>query len=151
VPIQQCWERLTRKNYQPYRHNGAAKFKSAASTGNGAEDAARIARRGMAGNSRPFPKKGKGSMSKIRHYSRCGKREPRMKCPRPRTITAQEALALLESAVSYCQSAGLAVQAANGNNGTLGLFVPNAEYILADNGTHAVFRLSARKPAATTE
>jgi|GEM_PF-2060985 hypothetical protein len=58
-------------------------------------------------------------------------------------ITAQDALSMLESAVSYCQQAGLTVGAANGDNGTLGLFIPNAHYLLTDNGTRAVFRLGA--------
>lgn len=103
----------------------------------------RIAKRDMAGNLKHFQKKGKGSMSKTKRLYRCGKREPGTKCPSPRAITAQEALTMLESAVSYCQSAGLKVQAANGDNGTLGLFIPSAHYILTEGGTHAVFRLGA--------
>ena len=82
-------------------------------------------------------------MSGTKRYYRCGKRRPSTKCPSPKAITAQEALAMLESAVSYCQSAGLKVQAANGDNGTLGLFVPGAYYLLTDNGTRALFRLDA--------
>jgi len=58
-------------------------------------------------------------------------------------ITAQEALTMLESAVSYCQSAGMKVQAINGDNGTLGVFIPGAYYLLTDNDTRAVFRLGA--------
>ncbi len=69
------------------------------------------------------------------------KRSARRKDPKP--ITAQDALTMLESAVSYCQSAGLKVNAANGDNGTLGLFIPGAHYILTDNGTRAAFRLGA--------
>ena len=85
--------------------------------------------------------KGKDSMSKTRRSYTCGKREQDAKGPR--AITAQEALTLLESAVSYCQLAGLKVQAANGENDTLRLFVPNAHYILTDNDTRAAFRLGA--------
>jgi len=81
----------------------------------------------------------------MRKTFRCGKHG---KCKNPRPITAHEALTLLESAVSYCQQAGLQVSAANGNNGTLGLFVSNAHYVLTDNGTHAVFRLGTRGVSA---
>ena len=56
-------------------------------------------------------------------------------------LTPAMALTLLESAVSYCQQSGLNIQAANGDNGTLGLFIPNAHYIITDNGTRAFFRL----------
>lgn len=50
---------------------------------------------------------------------------------------------MLESAVRYCQQAGLTVHAANGDSGTLGLFIPNAHYAVTDNGTRAAFRLGA--------
>ena len=76
-------------------------------------------------------------------YTKCVKREPGAKCPKPRAITAQDALAMLESAVSYCQAAGLNVSATNGESGTLGLFIPGAHYVLSDNGTRAAFRLGA--------
>jgi hypothetical protein len=58
-------------------------------------------------------------------------------------LTPAMALTMLESAVSYCQAAGLHIQAANGDNGTLGLFIPGAHYVLTDNGTRAAFRLGA--------
>jgi hypothetical protein len=58
-------------------------------------------------------------------------------------LTPEMALTLLESAVSYCQQSGLNIQATNGDNGTLGLFIPNAHYVLTDNGTRAAFRLGA--------
>ena len=80
-------------------------------------------------------------MSKTRRVYKCGERKQYAKGPR--AITAQEALTLLESAVSYCQLAGLKVRAANGENDTLTLFIPNTHYILTDNGTKAVFRLGA--------
>lgn len=113
----------------------------------------RIDKRDTAGNSKHFLKKGKDNMSKTRRYSRCGKRGPSMKCPSPRAITAQEALSMLESAVSYCQSAGLSVAAANGDNGTLGLFIPNAHYTLrvTDDGTRAAFRLGAGSVSAQSD
>ncbi len=69
---------------------------------------------------------------------------PEKRARRKRTqapVTAQDALMMLESAVSYCQSAGLCVQAANSKDGMLGLFIPNAHYIVTDNGTRAAFRL----------
>jgi hypothetical protein len=56
------------------------------------------------------------------------------------TITAHEALQILASAVSYCQQAGLQVQAANGAD-TLTLHIPNAYYTLTNDGTSAAFRL----------
>lgn len=59
-------------------------------------------------------------------------------------ITAREALSLLESAVSYCQLAGLQVSAVNGDNGTLELFIPNAHYLLTKSGTRAMFQLTAQ-------
>jgi hypothetical protein len=90
----------------------------------------------------PFSRtEGKDSMSKTRRVYKCGKRKQDAKGSR--AITAQEALTLLESAVSYCQLAGLKVQAANGENDTLTLFIPNAHYTVTDNGTKAAFRIGA--------
>jgi hypothetical protein len=66
-------------------------------------------------------------------------------------LTPAMALTMLESAVSYCQAAGLHIQAANGDNGTLGLFIPNAHYILTDNGTRAAFRLGAFSGSAARD
>lgn len=57
-------------------------------------------------------------------------------------ITAPEALQLLESAVSYCQQAGLQVRAANQDDGALAVFIPNAHYVLTDDGAQAAFRLT---------
>lgn len=54
------------------------------------------------------------------------------------SITAPEALQLLESAVSYCQQAGLGVNAAN-EQGALCLFIPRARYIVTDDGMRAAF------------
>jgi|GEM_PF-4658831 len=59
------------------------------------------------------------------------------------SITAPEALQLLESAVSYCQQAGLPVRAANQADGALAVFIPNAHYVLTDDGARAAFRLTA--------
>ena len=50
--------------------------------------------------------------------------------------------------MSYCQSAGLNVQAANGDSGTLGLFIPNTHYVLTDDGTRAAFRLGTPSVSA---
>lgn len=72
----------------------------------------------------------------------------RPQTPRPRpprktpTLTPQEALQLLESAVSYCQQAGLQVYATNAIGG-LRFYLPHAELIeTADGG--AAFRLLER-------
>lgn len=61
------------------------------------------------------------------------------------SITAPEALQLLESAVSYCQAAGLQVNAANNEDGTLALFIPRAQYIVTGDGTRAAFRLAEQR------
>lgn len=66
---------------------------------------------------------------------------------RPNTaITAPEALQLLASAVSYCQQAGLRVNASNEISPTgernLVLFIPHAQYIVSDDGARAAFRLA---------
>jgi hypothetical protein len=55
-------------------------------------------------------------------------------------ITTREALEILASAVSYCQLAGLKVEAVN-RRGTLALFIPGCSYILTDNGTRTDFRI----------
>lgn len=61
-------------------------------------------------------------------------------------ITAPEALQLLESAVSYCQQAGLGVNASNEISPTgernLALFIPRAQYIVSADGARAAFRLA---------
>ena len=87
-------------------------------------------------------------MSKTKHIYKCTRHAQGAKCPSPRAITPQEALAVLESAITYCKSAGLQVSAANGDNGTLGLFIPNAYSILSYNSTRVAFRLGAMPQAA---
>jgi hypothetical protein len=53
-------------------------------------------------------------------------------------LTAQEALQILQSAIGYCQQAGLAVQAAN--SGTdLVLTIPGAYYTTSDSKTEVAF------------
>jgi hypothetical protein len=78
-------------------------------------------------------------MSKIKSGTQVVSAHRRRKDKEP--LTPEMALTLLESAVSYCQAAGLHIQAANSKDGTLGLFVPGAHYIITDNGTRAFFRL----------
>lgn len=56
------------------------------------------------------------------------------------SITATEALQLLESAVSYCQQAGLQVNALN-EQGALCLFIPHAQYSVSEDGLRAAFQL----------
>ena len=90
-------------------------------------------------------------MSKTKHIYKCTRHAQGAKCPRPRAITPQEALAVLESTITLCQSAGLQVSAANGDNGTLGLFIPNAYSILGDNSTRVAFRLGAMPQASGIE
>jgi hypothetical protein len=109
------------------------------------------------------PMKGKNNMSKTRtsapkgnsdglHPQRQQKatRAQTSKTTKPRTprkviqiLAPQEALQLLESAVSYCQQAGLQVRAANQDDGALAVFIPNAHYVLTDDGARAAFRLTA--------
>jgi len=59
----------------------------------------------------------------------------------PKPVTLIEALAMLESAVSYCQAAGLTITAANSDSDALCLYIPNAHYIITDNGTRAAFQI----------
>ncbi len=69
------------------------------------------------------------------------KTKPKGKQHESEPITPSQALELLESAVSYCQQAGLQVSAVNDDHGTLTILIPGAFYMLTDNGTHAAFRL----------
>lgn len=62
-------------------------------------------------------------------------------------LTPDMALSMLESAVSYCQESGLQINAINHLDGTLGLFIPGAHYVLTGNGTRAAIRLGAFYPA----
>lgn len=72
---------------------------------------------------------------------------PRKLRPRPRRkvlVTQAIALELLASAVSYCQQAGMSIAAQNATNASgdslLQLYIPNAYYVLLDDGT-AAFRI----------
>jgi hypothetical protein len=87
-------------------------------------------------------------MSKTKHCCKCAKHAQGAQCPSPRAIKPPEALTLLEGAITCCRSAGLQVDAANGDNGTLGLFIPNACTILNENSTRVAFRLGAMPQAA---
>lgn len=55
-------------------------------------------------------------------------------------LTAQEALQILQSAIGYCQQAGLTVQAANSGTGLM-LTIPGAYYTTVENGTEVTFAL----------
>lgn len=77
------------------------KYRQTVNTGNGAKDALKTENHGTEERFQPFQKKGKKNMSKI-------------KSP----ITKEEAVELLQSAISYCADAGIAVQGYT-NNGTL--------------------------------
>lgn len=65
------------------------------------------------------------------------------------TLAPRDALQLLESAVSYCQQAGLQVYAANALEG-LRFYLPHAELIETANGG-AAFRLLERAAIELTE
>jgi len=55
-------------------------------------------------------------------------------------VTPNAALQLLQSASNFCLQAGLQVTAANDDNGTLVLSIPNAHCIQIDGGRHTAFR-----------
>ncbi len=56
---------------------------------------------------------------------------------------------MLQSAIGYCQAAGLTVQAGNSSRG-LALTIPGASYALTDDGKRAEFRIgTSQLPAAT--
>lgn len=57
-------------------------------------------------------------------------------------LTKQEALEMLESAIYYCQRAGLSIGGKN-ESGALVLTIPHAAYILTHGGTRAAFELTA--------
>src|SRR5574341_1917443 len=63
--------------------------------------------------------KGKCSMSKIKRSGQ-------------KPVTVQEALQFLQSAIGYCQKAGMTVRAANMPEG-LSLVIPDARYIISGN------------------
>ena len=55
-------------------------------------------------------------------------------------ITAQEAVSILQSAIGYCQQAGIAVQAYNWPDGVT-LTLPGVFYRMTNNGTAAEFHI----------
>jgi len=57
-------------------------------------------------------------------------------------LTAHEALQILQSAIGYCQQAGLAVQAANSGTDLI-LTIPGAQYTTADTKAGVTFSLGA--------
>ena len=60
-------------------------------------------------------------------------------------LTAQEALQILQSAIGYCQQAGLAVQAANSGTG-LTLTIPGAYYTTANEKSGVTFHIGTPEP-----
>ena len=52
---------------------------------------------------------------------------------------------MLQSAIGYCQRAGMSVQAANSGGGLV-LTIPGARYALTEDGTAAEFRLDEPAP-----
>jgi hypothetical protein len=130
------------------RQHGASKFKSAGGIGNGGAAVTPNARQNMAASLIYSPMKGNRNMTKTKQdapsarKAKSERRKPSQARTRRMTpsITAPEALQLLESAVSYCQQAGLGVTAANEQD-ALCLFIPRAQYIVSTDGTRAAFQL----------
>jgi hypothetical protein len=60
-------------------------------------------------------------------------------------LTAEEALQILQSAIGYCQQAGLAVQAANSGTG-LTLTIPGAYYTATDERAGVTFHIGTPEP-----
>jgi hypothetical protein len=121
---------------RPYRRNGASKFRSAASFFNGGAAAGATVKRGMAASLNYSPMKGRCNM------------QPTASAKQAPQVTVDEALSLLQSAVSYCQSAGLPILAANGKEG-LTLTIPGVCYFT--NGKAAEFRIGNLAPSASEE
>lgn len=96
------------------------KYRQAVNTGNGAKDAQAREYHDMAGGLTPCPQKGKRRMSKT-------------KSP----ITKGEAAELLQSAVNYCQQAGIAVQGYT-DSGTLYLSLAGLLLVHTPNGLEFV-------------
>ncbi len=65
---------------------------------------------------------------------------PRTKRGAVQPVTPEQALQMLQSAIGYCQLAGLAVQAANSDAGLL-LTVPGVDYALTADRSSAEFVL----------
>lgn len=60
-------------------------------------------------------------------------------------VTAQEAVSILQSAIGYCQQAGIAVQAYNWPDGVT-LTLPGVFYTVTNNGTEAQFHIGTPAP-----
>ena len=72
---------------------------------------------------------------------------PRTKRGTVQPVTPEQALQMLQSAIGYCQVAGLAVQAENSDSGLV-LTLPRVAYGLMPDGSSAEFRLDAAEVAS---
>ena len=64
-------------------------------------------------------------------------------------VTAQEAVSILQSAIGYCQQAGITVQAHNGPDGVT-LTLPGVFYSVTTDGTAAQFHIGTSLPHSGT-
>jgi len=60
-------------------------------------------------------------------------------------VTAQEAVSILQSAIGYCQQAGIAIQAHNGPDG-VALTLSGVFYTVTNDGTAAQFHIGVSPP-----
>lgn len=60
-------------------------------------------------------------------------------------VTAQEAVSILQSAIGYCQQAGIVVQAHNGPEGVM-LALLGVFYSVTNDGTAAQFHIGTAPP-----
>jgi predicted site-specific integrase-resolvase len=65
---------------------------------------------------------------------------------RPQRVSVEEALQILQSAIAYCQMAGLPVRGANSDSG-LTLIVPGVAYTHKQPGNGMVLRVAKSRPA----
>ena len=72
---------------------------------------------------------------------------PRTKRGTVQSVTPEQALQMLQSAIGYCQVAGLTVQAANCDAGLV-LTIPDVGYALTPDGNGAEFRLETGTTAS---
>ena len=111
-------------NCQPH---GALKYRSADGTGSGAAGAEHSAGLNMAASSAYCLLKGKHSMKLTKRNER------------QQHVSVEEALQILQSALSYCQSAGLEVAAANSPRGLM-FMIANVQYLNDHDDQGLVFR-----------
>src|SRR5512143_3678752 len=87
--------------------------------------------------------------------SSCCRKKGRLNMPRTKRgaiqpVAPPQALQMLQSAIGYCQMAGLAVQAANSDAGLV-LTVPGVAFDVSPDGASAEFRLAVAGRLDTDE